>query len=183
MAEWFEVYNAKGVLRRARRRANRLVWIYALVSGALVAAAPVAALLLPTGGIYVAVGCAAVLLAHGVWLIARLRRLHGTLWRIDLSVHRALGFDTGRRSWALVWSDVHRVDVSRRGIELVGRTHGSWVRLRVPASFPQYVALAHRVVEYAEAHGRPVWVDGQPWQSIELADLVSRAAESGPQAA
>lgn len=189
MAEWFEVYDAKGVLVRARRRANRLVWVFALVSGGLVAAAPVATFVLPRGGFAVAVACAAVLVVHGVWLVVRLSQIHRKLWRLDLSVHRALGFDTGRRSRALTWVDVHRVEVGGGGLTIVGRTHGSWVRLRVPAAFPRYTSLAHRVVEYAEAHGRPIWVDGRPWQTLDIGALYALASQTegtaggGPQAA
>lgn len=171
MAEWFEVYNAKGVLVRARRRARRLMWTYALVSAVLIAVAPVAAFVLPRGGFAVAVLSAVVLVAYGIWLILRLNHIHRTLWRFDVSVHRALGFDTGRRSRALTWSNVQQVEVEDSGLTLVGRTHGSWVRLRIPRSFPRYTALAHRVVDYAEAHNRPVWVDGQPWQLLDVETL------------
>lgn len=171
MAEWFEVYNAKGVLVRARRRANRLMWIYALVSGTLVAVAPVAVFVLPEGGFAIAGACAIGLVVYGVWLIVRLNRIHRKLWRLDVSVHRVLGFDTGRRSRALIWSNVQQVEIETSGLTLVGRTHGAWVRLRVPKTFPHYTDLAHRVVEYAEAHNRPVWVDGQPWQTLDLAVL------------
>ena len=171
MAEWFEVYDAKGVLVRARRRSTRLVWIYALVSGALVAAAPIAMLMLPRGGETIATLCAVVLVMYGLWLIVRLNQIHRKLWRPDVSVHRALGFDTGRRSRALAWPNVHQVEVEADGLTLVGRTHGSWVRLHVPKTFPHYTALAHRVVEYAEAHDRPVWLDGQPWQALDLASV------------
>ncbi|GAB5534573.1 MAG: hypothetical protein Rubg2KO_08220 [Rubricoccaceae bacterium] len=171
MAEWFEVYDAKGVLLRARRRATRLVWIYALVSGALVAAAPIAMFVLPRGGVAVAVTCAIGLVMYGLWLIIRLNQIHSKLWRFDVSVHRALGFDTGRRSRALAWPDVHQVEIESDGLTLVGRTHGSWVRLHVPTSFPHYTALAHRVIEYAEAHDRPVWLDGHPWQELDLVEV------------
>ncbi|MEO0557260.1 MAG: hypothetical protein AAF170_03645 [Bacteroidota bacterium] len=168
MAEWFEVYDAKGVLLRARRRATRVVWIFALVSGVLITIAPVAMFVLPEGGLALAVACAVGMAMHGLWLILRLNQIHSKLWRFDVSVHQALGFDTGRRSRALAWPDVHQVEIESDGLKLVGRTHGSWVRLHVPHTFPQYTALAHRVVEYAEAHGRPVWVDGQPWQALDL---------------
>lgn len=168
MAEWFEVYDAKGVLVRARRRARRLMWAYAAVSGTLISVAPVAVFVLRRGGFAVAVLSALGLVVYGVWLIARLNQIHRKLWRIDVSVHRALGFDTGRRSRALAWSNVEQVEVEDAGLTLVGRTHGAWVRLQVPRSFPRYTALAHRIVEYAEAHNRPVWIDGQPWQSLDL---------------
>ena len=168
MAEWFEVYDSKRVLIRARRRATRLVWIFALISGALVAAAPVAVFVFPDVGVAVAGTCGIGLVLYGIWMIARLSQIHGKLWRIDLSVHRALGFDTGRRSRALAWPNVHQVDIDDSGLLLVGRTHGAWVRLQIPSTFPHYTALSHRVVEYAEAHDRPVWVDGKPWQSLDL---------------
>lgn len=171
MAEWFEVYNAKSVLVRARRRARRLMWTYAAVSGALIAVAPVAVFVLPRGGFAVAVVSAIGLVAYGIWVVVRLNHIHRKLWRLDVSVHRALGFDTGRRSRALTWSNVEKVEVDAAGITLIGRTHGSWVRLRVPTSFPRYTSLSHRVVEYAEAHGRPIWVDGKPWQMLDLETL------------
>ena len=176
MAEWFEVYNAKGVLLRAQRRTRRLVLVFALVSAAVVVVAPLATFALPTAGFAVALASGAALVGYGIWLIARLSAIHGTLWRLDLSVHRALGFDTGRRARILAWPDVHHVDVADAGITIVGRTHGAWVRLHVPRSFPRYVTLAHRVVEYARAHRRPLWLDGRPLEAVDLSEVHALAS-------
>ena len=61
------------------------------------------------------------------------------------------------------------MEVDGCGLRVVGDDgSGSPVQIALAPSFPTYCEVGHRAVEYAEAFGRPVWVDGRPWQSLDL---------------
>ena len=51
-------------------------------------------------------------------------------------------------------------------------------RLTVAAGIPQFTVLAHRAVEYAEAHGRTVCVEGTPLDDLDLATLLPSLCET-----
>ena len=169
MAEWFQVFDDERVLVSVRTEARRLVVAFALVSGGLVSLAPVSTLVVPAYAGAVALACGAVLTGYAVWLLRRLGRLHGRLWRVELSFRRLVAHDAGGRRVAVSWQALDWIDVRTDGLVLSGRTDlGRRVRLRVSASTPQFASLGHRAVEYAEAFGRPVWVEGQPWEAIDV---------------
>jgi hypothetical protein len=103
-----------------------------------------------------------------VLVLGALRRLQAVAWCVRLSFHGLIA-DFGHRRTALRWSAVARVEVDDDGLVVVGTDEGgSAQRLRLPCSFPRYAQLSHRVVEYAEAHRRPLFVDGRPWQLLDL---------------
>lgn len=169
MAEWFQVFDDERVLVSVRTRARRLVISFAFVSGGLVALAPLSTLVAPASAGLVALACGAVLTAYAVWLLRRLGRLHGRLWRIELSFRRIVAHDAGGRRVSLAWQALDHIDVCSGGIVLSGRTPlGRRIRFSVSATMPQFASLGHRAVEYAEAFGRPVWVEGQPWDAIDV---------------
>ena len=172
MAEWFQVFDDERVLVSVRTEARRLVIAFALVSGALVALAPLSTLVAPAYAGFVALGCGAALTAYAAWLLRRLGQLHGRLWRIELSFRRVVAHDAGGRRVSLAWRALDHIDVRADGVVLSGRTDlGRRVRVRVSASMPQFASLGHRAVEYAEAFGRPVWVEGRPWEAIDVAEI------------
>ncbi|MDT7857644.1 hypothetical protein RQM47_13405 [Rubrivirga sp. S365] len=172
MAEWFQVFDDERVLVSVRTRARRLVVAFALVSGGLVALAPLSTLVAPAHAGLAALACGVVLTAYAAWLLRRLGRLHRRLWRIELSFRRAVAHDAGGRRVALAWQALDQIDVRTDGLVLSGRTTlGRRVRLHVAASMPQFARFAHRAVEYAEAFGRPVWVEGQPWEAIDVTSI------------
>lgn len=172
MAEWYQVYSDDAVLRGAHRGARRVILAFALLSGVLVAAAPAAAVAWPGQAGAVVLLCGAGLSVYAVWAIRRLSGLYHCVWRVDLSVHGAVGHGAGGRRTSLAWTALDRVDVSDEGLALSGRDEtGHPVRLVVAASMPEFAALSHRVVEYAEAFRRPICVDGQPWEALDLTVL------------
>jgi hypothetical protein len=181
MATWYEVYDNQDALLATRRRVRQMTARYGSASAVVAVAAPVVILLVP-GGPWVAVGSAAVLVVAGGVVLRALRELHDVAWCVRLSFH-GLVADFGRRRTAMRWSEASRVEIDDEGLLIVGTDEGSAVRrLRVPHTFPRYAALSHRVVEYAEAHGRPIFVDGRPWQLLDLhalypflGDVVSEA--------
>jgi hypothetical protein len=169
MAEWYEVFDDVEALRATRRRVGRLLTASALGSGAVGAFAPLAVFWAPGGrAVVIAVAVVGALVA-ALHLGRALGALRGVLWCVKLSVRRVVGYDYGRRQTALAWTAVERVELDDGGLLLVGRDdRGAVRRLRVPGTFPDYARLSHRVVDYAEAFGCPVHVEGRPWQHLDL---------------
>ena len=183
MAEWFEEYDDEAGRRASQLRTRRLVVVFALVSGAVVAGAPVGALIWPRGSAAVAGVGAAILVGHGGWLVWQLVRTRRAVWRIALSVHHIVAHDATGLRRVLAWADVSWVDVGAAGIDVVGRRMGRRVRIVVPPAFPGYGRVGHRLVTYAEAFRRPVYLDGRPWQSLgidTLRPLLSERREPSP---
>ena len=171
MSSWSQVYDDDRALGEARGRARRLLIGFAVVSGTLVSAAPVAALTMETNGGAVALGCGALLVISAAVVVVQLAREHRRLWRVELSVGRLVGHDAAGRRRSMAWTGVERVDVSGQGLVVTGTDDsGTRGELVVAASMPAFSALAHRAVEYAEAHGRVVCVEGCP---VDLLDLVT----------
>jgi hypothetical protein len=170
MSTWYEVYDNQDALRATRQRVRGLTRRYGVATLGLALWAPLVILHVPAGP-WIALGAAAVLAASGVLVLRALRRLHAVAWCVRLSFH-GLVADFGRRRTALRWSAVARVELDDEGLVILGTDEGGTaVRLRLPYSFPRYAALSHRVVEYAETHGRPIFVDGRPWQLLDLLAL------------
>lgn len=182
MAEWFQVFDDERVLVRVRGRVRRRLVVFALVSGALVAAAPLSTVLWPEYAGPAAVGCGLALTAYAGWLLATLGRLHRRLWRLELSVRRAVGHDAGGRRVSVAWPDLAHADVRTDGLVLAGRDgSGRRARLHVTRAMPGFDALSRRAVEYAEAFGRPVLVDGRPLEALPIGGLCASArAGSAP---
>ena len=170
MAEWFEVYEDARALAAARARLRGAAVLFALVSGAVIAAAPVAALAWPAFSAWIAGAALALLVAHAVVFVWQARRQRRQVWRLDLSVHHIVGHDVSGARRVLAWGDVTWVDVGEH-VEVVGRRMGRRVRFVVPASFPNHAHVSHRVVRYAEAFGRPVYVDGRPPETLDIDPL------------
>ena len=175
MPEWYETFADEAVLARSHARSRRAVVVFALVSGALVAAAPVASLLLPRGaGVAVAAGCGLALLAHAAWLLARLARLHRAVWCVRLSARHLVADDGGRRRRTLPWVGVVRLDLGTEALTVDGLcADGSAATVVVPADFEGHDLLARRLVDYAVAFRCTVCVDGEPLQSLSLTSALA----------
>lgn len=171
MAEWFEVYEDAAGLSAAQMRLRRLAVGFALASGAIVAGAPVAALTWPTHSLAVAVAAGTLVSGHVAWLVWHAARARRDVWRLDVSVHHVVGHDVSRQRRVLAWPDVAWVDVGDAGVEIVGRRMGRRVRFVVPAAFPDFPHIGNRVVRYAEAFRRPVYVDGRPTEALRIDSL------------
>ncbi len=171
MAEWFEVYEDAAGRTSAQARLRRLAVGFALASGAVVAGAPVAALTWPTRSLAVAVAAGVLITGHAAWLAWHVARTRRAVWRLDVSVHHIVGHDASGLRRVLAWPDVTWVDVGDAGVEVVGRRMGRRVRFVVPASFPDFPHIGNRVVRYAEAFRRPVYVDGRPTDALGIDSL------------
>ncbi|MDX1421281.1 MAG: hypothetical protein R3181_15050 [Rubricoccaceae bacterium] len=170
MPTWYEVFDNQDALLSTRQRVRRLSTRYGMASVAVALTAPLVVLHVP-GGPWIALGAAGVLAAAGVYVLRALRALHAVAWCLRLS-YQGLLADFGRRRTALRWRNVARVEVDDEGLLVLGTDEGGTARrLRIPLAFPRYAHLSHRVVEYAEAHRRPIFVDGRPWQLLDLRAL------------
>lgn len=177
MAAWYEVFDNQDALLESRHRVWRLTRGYAFVAIGLAVAAPLAVLHAP-GGPWLAAFGALALVGAGLFVLRALRMLHGVAWCVRLSFH-GLVADFGQRRTAMRWSQVSRVEVDDEGLTVVGSDEeGVVMRLRLPGTFPRYTQLSHRVVEYAEAHRRPLFVDGKPWQLLDLQVLYPFLADT-----
>ena len=172
MAEWFQVFDDDDALSTAKARARQTVVVFAVGSGLLVAVAPLTTVVWPHTAVPVALGCGLLLTALALWTLRRLHRLHRTLWRVEISVGHVVGYDAGGRRVSLTWSALDRLDVRSEGLLFSGRGEGGRrVRLVVARAMPRFTVLGHRAVEYAEAFGCPLWVEGRPLERLDLTAL------------
>lgn len=172
MADWYEVFDNEQVQLDTRQRVARLVVVLIAGLALAVGAVPVLAFYLPSPLLAVGLG-GAVGLGVAVWASQAFLRLRSVVWCVKLSVHRVVGYDYARRKSTIPWSRVERIDITPGGLAIAEAPHeGIPGRvLRIPHLFPDYAALSHRVVEYAEAHGLPVCVNGRPWQFLDVPTL------------
>lgn len=172
MAEWFQVYSDNAALLEARRGVSRVVAGYTAASVALLVVAVGVGVAQPGDAALAALAGGGALTGCAALTVRRLVRHQQRVWRLDLSVHRAVGHEASGRHLSLLWTALDRVDVGSRGLTLVGHDlDGHRLCIEVAASMPDFAALSHRAVEYAEAFRRPVCVDGQPWEALDLAAL------------
>ncbi len=178
MSTWSQVFDDDRVLEEARCRIRGALVGFALVSGALVSAAPLATLSPRFDATRVALLCAALLSLSAGLVLVRLAREYRRLWRVELSVSRVVGYDAAGRRQTLSWARVDRVDVGTTRLTVTGHdSEGRAVRLVAATTMSSFTAFAHRVVEYAEAHGRTVSVEGTPIADLDLVELIPSLCE------
>lgn len=169
MAEWYEVFDNEQVQFETRKRVARLAGALTVLVAATLGLAPVLAHVLSSA--LLAIGLAGgLLLGTLVWSSRAFMRLRSVMWCVKLSVHRVVGYDYARRKAVLPWTEVERIELDDEGLLIIGapREARPGRMLRIPYLFPDFSRLSHRVVEYAEAHGLPVCVDGRPWQFLDV---------------
>ena len=178
MSDWYEVFDNEHVQSDTRKRVARLVGF--LIAAAVAAVAIVPLFLAAQIPLLSAIGIAALGLGAVLGLASRaFLRLRSVVWCIKLSVHRVVGYDYARRKSVLSWTEVERIELDATGLVIAQRPpEGRPGRvLRIPYLFPDFAPLSHRVVEYAEAHGLPVCVNGRPWQLLDVSTLYPFMAE------
>lgn len=178
MSSWSQVFDDDRILEEARVRVRRCVTVFALWSGVLVSLAPLSTLSPHLDATSVALVCGALLSVSAGVVMVVLGREYRRIWRIELSVGRFVGHDAAGRRSALPWSQVQRVDITGTGLTVAGRDpSGRPMRLSVATEMPLFTDLAHRAVEYAEAHGRTVCIDGKPLADLNLVELLPSLCE------
>jgi hypothetical protein len=168
MPGWFDVYEDRAVLERARRDTRRRLAVFSVVSGGVVALCALWAVLVPGHALPVAYSGLSALSLYAAWLVHRLRPVQRPLWHLALSVREVVALDVQGHRHALPWHAVERLDLTAAGLVFVGRRGDAQTELCIPSAFARFADLSHRAVEVAEALGRPVWVEGRPWQALDL---------------
>ena len=167
MSLWYEVYDNQDALLNARQRVRRITRRYGLAALLLLTTAPFLVLHL-TVGPWLVLTAALLLAGSSLPMLHALRSLYNVAWCVKLSSEH-LVVDYGRRRTSIAWDHITRVELDNGGLLLFARDASKTdQRLRVPHSFPRYPELSHGIVEYAESHGRPVYIDGRPWQLLDL---------------
>jgi hypothetical protein len=172
MSDWYEVFDNEEVQQATRKRVGRAILTVALGLVATVTLIPL--LLVQSSTPAIAISAVFGGLALLLTLVSRrMLLLRRVVWCIKLSVHRVVGYDYARRKTVLTWPEIERVDVSLNGLEVVGRPSDGRPAtiIHIPTLFTDYPRLSHRLVEYAEAHGVPICVEGRPWQLLDLPTL------------
>lgn len=167
MSAWYEVYDNVDVQLLTRKRA-------AAMTGAVALAIMLSAALLALGlsgffPLQAALGTVAIGWTGFVWwCVHRRRRLRSLAWCVKISDVDIVGYDYARRKSSLSWNDVERIDVRSTGLVVYGRSD---VQLEIAHLFPQFPELSHRIIAYGEQHRIPVFVDGVPWQQLDVYDV------------
>lgn len=180
MSAWSQVFDDGTALLSARLRARRLLVGFALVSGALVSAAPLATV---WGGAHagvVVLVCGVLLSASAAVVLHRLARVHRQWCRFEVSTLGLAATDTAGRRTALLWRAVDAVDLADAGLAISGRDpDGRPIEIRARREVPGFDALARQVVACAHAHRRPLSVEGCPVDALGLGGLAPHEEKTG----
>lgn len=103
------------------------------------------------------------------WAALRLYRLQHQVWRLQLSDTRLVGYDYGRHARTLEWAHIHRLELADQELRL--ETLDSR-RLVVPDEHAGFPELSHVLLDYAERFGCPLYLNGCPFEAIDLRTLL-----------
>ncbi|MEM1055536.1 MAG: hypothetical protein AAGI52_08405 [Bacteroidota bacterium] len=161
-------------LLRAQRKMRRALLRFGVASMGVGIGAPALALTVG-GGLWIPVVAGTLLTIHAALTIRRLAKLRRRVWRVAVSSRHVVALDAGRRQMAVSWSAVERVEVDDAGLTLVARgVEGLPFRLHIRRHFAPYVTLAHELVARAERRRCAIWVNGRPWQLLDVSALLPR---------
>ena len=168
MIAGFETYDDARTLMNVRARMRDVLLTFGVVSCGTIILAPFLAIW--TGE------ATWVPLAAALWLslsaglcIRRLTQLRRCTWRVAVSCRHVIVIDVGLRQRTVAWGALERIEVDPDGLTLVARGMGDEeVRLHILGRFASYVDLAHRLVALAERRRLAVWIDGLPWQHLDV---------------
>lgn len=172
MSSGFDIHDDPCALLRAQRKMRRALLGFGAATALVMLGAPVVAIL-AGGGLWVPAAAGAILTACAAYTIRRLGRLRRRVWRVAVSSRHVVALDAGRRQTSVAWGAVERVEVDDSGLTVVARgLEGAVFRLHIRQHFAAYVALAHELVSRAERRRCGIWVDGRPWQRLDVSALL-----------
>lgn len=99
------------------------------------------------------------------WILHRLGKLRRVVWCVKLSDRRIVGYDYARRKTELDWIRIERIILAPKGLIIDGAQPRS---IEIPHLFPEFATLSHRIFEYANLYDIPVFINGQPWQQLDV---------------
>ena len=167
MSSWYEVYDNVDVHLMTRKRAAAMTAIVTLVimfSIASLAVGLEGSVPLPIAGLLIV----AAWIVFGWWCALRYRSLRRQVWCVKLSDIEIVGYDYARRRSDVEWCRVARVEIGDAALFVVGR---SGLTLEIAHLFQDFAELSHRIMHYAERYGIPVYIDGRPWQQLDVYDV------------
>lgn len=173
MSAWYEVYDNVDVQLMTRKRAAALtgaVTLAIMFSIGVLAVGLEGSLPLSAALGLIAVGWA----LFTWWCLRRNRRLRSLVWCVKLSDREIVGYDYARRKSAIDWLNVERIDVRGEALIVIGRGN---VCLEIAHLFRDFAELSHRIMKYGDLYSIPVYVDGRPWQQLDLQEVYPFLAE------
>ncbi len=103
------------------------------------------------------------------WAALRLYRLQHQVWRLHLSESKLIGYDYGRQAWVIDWMHLDRLNLTEDGlrVETLDGRH-----LVIPNGHADFSALSHALLDYAEHLGCPLYLNGRPFETVDLRTLL-----------
>ncbi len=164
MPHWYEVYDSDEVLLVTRRQ---FIWL--CMFSVVLAFVFALGMLFVVGRPTPMYGLASVLIMIGgvgtVYLIRQFNQLRQVVWCVKLSDRRIEGYNYVRQRMRMDWTCIRRIELTRKSVQVIGNLGRT---LDVVHRFPDFVALSHRIVEYAEFYEIPVMIEGRPWQELDV---------------
>lgn len=177
MAAWSQVFDDRVALATSRRHARHLLIGFALVSGLLVSAAPLATIWGGASAGVIVLICGVLLSASAGVVLFRLGRLHRRWCRYEVSTLGIAATDTAGRRTALLWRTVQTVDVADDVLTVTGRdVDGRALDITAERSVPRFDTMVRYVVRCAHAHRCNLSVDGDSVDSLPLDALTATTA-------
>jgi len=176
MEKWYEVFDNEQVQLLTRKQAATLM----AVGIALVSITVTLLLIWNEGILSGAETIGSVALIWSVvlrWGIRRFHTLKSIFWCVKLSQSHLVGYDYARKKTSLDWHDIRRVDLTAEGLLIMGTDNQPFEVLHL---FPDFAALSHRVCEYAELYEIPIFVDGRPWESLDVFEIYPSLVANRP---
>lgn len=176
MSSWYEVFDNEEVQWAARTQATRTI-IVAIGAAFLTLGAVVlwAVDVLEAAVLVIVIVVGWMSLVR--WSSQRLRRLRRLVWCVKLSPDHIVGYDYTRHKKELAWTSVVRVELLPAGLLVAGP---DLCRFEIPHLYPEFHALSHRIVEYAERYDVPVTIDGTPWDRLDVYQIFPFLALDSP---
>jgi len=176
MEKWYEVFDNEQVQLLTRKQAGTLTAVGIALFSFTISLLVLADRGEVSGLLAIAIG---IVLWTAVirWGIARFMRLKAVFWCVKLSEHQLVGYDYTRKKTTLCWEDILRVDLTSRGLVILGSEGHPFEVLHL---FPDFATLSHRVISYAEANHIPIFIDGLPLDTLDVFQLYPNLASARP---
>lgn len=167
MSYWYEVFDNEQVQFATRKQAATITAVLAAMAGVSVAGIA----FMSTATVHPVITVVSLIIGWMLtikWAYRRLQRVRRVMWCVKISDRRIVGYDYSRRQTVLDWMQVKTVELTDTGLVVKGLDNQS---LEITHLFPEFAELSHRVAFYADIYDIPVFVDGLPWQNIDVYDV------------
>ncbi len=104
------------------------------------------------------------------WAALRLYRLQQLFWRITLSDTALIGYNYSRHAHTVGWHTIQRLELTDQELRLHTEDGRQLLIPNYHAAFP---ILGHILIDWAEQAGCPLYLNGQPFESINIRTLLA----------